>query len=115
MAGKHEVVLTSQNFDTEVIKSDKPVLVDFWAPWCGPCRFIAPVVEELAEEFASSAKIGKLNTDDYPEIAGQFGIRAIPTLFIFHKGQVVEQFVGVQSKGVLRDKLKYYAGAVLAN
>ena len=86
------------NFDSEVIKSDVPVLVDFWAPWCGPCKMIGPIIEELAGEFDGKAKIGKVNVDDNQELAGSFGIRGIPTVMLFKGGEVVNQFVGLKPK-----------------
>ncbi len=86
------------NFETEVLNSDVPVLVDFWAPWCGPCKMIGPIVEELANDFEGKAKIGKVNVDDNQEIAGKFGIRGIPTVMLFKGGSVVESFVGLRSK-----------------
>ncbi len=102
-----EVQLTEQNFETEVLKSTVPVLVDFWAPWCGPCRIQGPIVEDLANEFESSkAKIGKLNVDDNNSIASQYGILSIPTLVVFKGGEAVEQFVGVQSKETLKSALE---------
>ena len=98
------IVLSNENFDL-VTGGEKPVLVDFWAAWCGPCRMLGPVVEELAEDFGDSAIIAKLDVDANPEIAGKFGIRSIPTLLIFKKGQIVDQQVGVVSKNVLADKI----------
>jgi len=88
------VVLTSENWKKEVIEADGPVLVDFWAPWCAPCRMIAPAVEQVAETFAGRATVGKLNVDENPEIAGEYSIRSIPTLLVFKGGQVAEQRVG---------------------
>ena len=88
------VVLTSENWKTEVMEADGPVLVDFWAAWCAPCRMIAPAVEQVADTYAGRAKVGKLNVDEHPEIAGEFGIRSIPTLLVFKGGQVAEQRVG---------------------
>ena len=105
------LALTSENFEQEVKNSDVPVLVDFWAPWCGPCRAIGPIVEELSEELAGQAKVTKINTDEQQQLAVEFGIRSIPTLMIFNKGEVVEQFIGVQAKNTLKDKLLYYANA----
>lgn len=93
------------NFDTEVMKSDVPVLVDFWAPWCGPCKAIGPIVEELAGEFGATAKIGKINVDDNQDLAGKFGIRGIPTVMIFKGGEVANTFVGLRSKEDLREAL----------
>lgn len=99
-------VLTDSNFQSEVLESERPVLVDFWAAWCGPCRMIAPVVEELAAEYEGRAKIGKLDIDNNSQVAMQYGIRSIPTLLIFKDGQVVDQVVGVVPKNVLVDKLE---------
>ena len=96
MANLHH--FDSKNFQDEVVGSDLPVLVDFWAPWCGPCKMIGPIVEELAEDFAGKAKVGKVNVDDNQELAGQFGIRGIPTVMLFKGGEVVESFVGLRSK-----------------
>ena len=101
-----EVIVTDQNFDAEVLKSDVPVLVDFWAPWCGPCRVLSPIVEKLAEEFAGKPiKVAKMNVDENQATAGGFGILSIPTLLFFKGGKVVEQLVGVQPEDVLRQKL----------
>jgi len=100
MAGK-VITLSESNWDEEVVKSDKPVLVDFWAPWCGPCRIIAPIIEELAEEFDEQIKVGKLNTDENPNIAMRYGIRAIPTVILFKSGDVVDTRIGVQPKEAL--------------
>ena len=101
----HPLEITDANFADEVEKSDVPVLIDFWAVWCGPCRMIAPIVEELAGEFQGKAKIGKVDVDNNPMIAGKFGIRSIPTLLIFKGGQVVDQIVGAVPKGSIIDKL----------
>ncbi|MBI1348075.1 thioredoxin [bacterium] len=97
MAG-NVVEFTDDNFETEVLQSAQPVLVDFWAPWCGPCRLIAPTVEELSNDFAGRAKVGKLNTDENPKVASSYGISAIPTVLLFKGGQIVDKFVGVQPK-----------------
>jgi thioredoxin 1 len=100
-----ETIFTDQNFDQEVIKNDKPTLVDFWAPWCGPCQMMGPVIEELAKEMEGKAKIGKLNVDENSEIAQKYGIMSIPSLKIFKGGQVVKEFTGVQGKDTLKDEL----------
>lgn len=99
------LTLTDQNFEELVLKSDKPVLVDFWAEWCGPCRMVGPVVEELAQELDGKAVIGKLDVDSNPNISMQFGIRNIPTLLVFKDGKMVDKHVGVASKMQLNEKL----------
>lgn len=96
--------LTSDNFESEVLKNSGSVLVDFWAPWCGPCRQIAPMIEELAKENPSTV-IGKVNIDDYPELAQKYGINTIPTLLIFKGGEVTDTFIGVRPKAQLQDAL----------
>lgn len=108
------VKVTAETFDNEVIKSSIPVLVDFWAPWCAPCRAIAPILDELASEFPGKVKIAKVNTDENQQLAMQYNVFSIPTLMLFQNGQVVEQFVGVQPKSFLRDKLNYYMTAAAA-
>jgi thioredoxin 1 len=97
--------INDTNFESEVLKSSEPVLVDFWAPWCGPCRQIAPLVEQLAGENAGSAKIFKLNVDDAPRAAQNYGVSSIPTLMVFKNGEVVDRFVGVQPKTRLQDAI----------
>ena len=94
--------VTDGTFETEVLKSDKPVLVDFWAPWCGPCRMVAPVVEELSEEYGAQVKFLKLNTDDNVNTAATYGIRSIPTLLMFKGGQPIDQIIGFRPKGDLK-------------
>jgi thioredoxin 1 len=97
--------LTDENFSAEVLSSKEPVLVDFWAPWCGPCRMIAPVIEELATENTGKLKVGKINIDDSPATAANYGVSSIPTLMIFKGGDVVERFVGVQPKNRLQEAI----------
>jgi thioredoxin 1 len=96
---------SDSTFQGDVLKSEVPVLVDFWAPWCGPCRAIAPVVEELARENQGTFKIGKVNIDDNPDVAMNYGVNSIPTLMIFKKGEVVDRFVGLQSKSRLQQAI----------
>lgn len=100
------IQLTNQNFAQEVLHSSIPVVVDFWAAWCGPCRVVHPIVQALATQFAGQAKVAKLNIDDYPEIASQYNIHAVPTLLFFHNGQVVDEVIGVVPQRQLAAKLK---------
>ena len=100
-----EITLTSANFEQEVLKSDKPVLVDFWAVWCGPCKMVAPVVAEIAEEKADVLKVGKLNVDDEMEIARQYGIMAIPTMILFKDGKEAAEFTGFADKETILAEL----------
>ncbi len=106
------ITLDDSNFEEEVINSDVPVLVDFWAAWCGPCRVIAPVIEELAEEFEGRIKIGKLDVDFNPQTAMRFNVRSIPTLLIFKDGQVADQLVGAAPKHQLTRRLEAVAPQV---
>ena len=102
MSATNIVTLTAVNFEQEVLHSPTPVLVDFWAEWCGPCKMIAPILDELASEYDGKVKVGKVNIDDHQAIATQYGIRAIPTLLIFKDGEVAEQVVGLRSKRDLK-------------
>jgi thioredoxin 1 len=100
--------VTDSTFEQEVLKSEVPVLVDFWAPWCGPCRMVAPVVEEIAEQYEGQIKVVKVNTDENPQIASQYGIRSIPTLMIFKGGDKVDMVVGAVPKTTLATTLEKY-------
>jgi putative thioredoxin len=108
-----KIVATEQNFAEAVVGASKqqPVLVDFWAPWCGPCRTLMPMLERIADDYAGRFTLAKVNTDEEQRIAGQFGIRSIPTVMLFHHGQVVEQFVGVQPEAAIRALLDKHLGA----
>jgi thioredoxin 1 len=105
MASLNIIALTQENFSKEVLQSTTPVVVDFWAEWCGPCKMIAPILDELAEEYGGRIKIGKVNIDEHQELATQYGIISIPTLLVFHQGQVADQIVGLRSKRELKSKL----------
>jgi thioredoxin 1 len=95
------LTITKDNFEQEVINSDKPVLIDFWAPWCGPCRMVGPTVEQVAEETTGTAKVGKVNVDEQPELAQAFSVMSIPTLVVMKNGKVAHSVVGVQSKNAI--------------
>ncbi len=99
------ITITDANFDELVLKSDKPVLIDFWAEWCGPCRMVGPIVEEIAKEFDGKAIVGKVDVDSNPNISMNYGIRNIPTLLFFKGGQIVDKQVGAVPKSVLANKL----------
>ncbi|MBM3204841.1 thioredoxin [Candidatus Uhrbacteria bacterium] len=106
-----EHIFTDENFASEVLQSSVPVLVDFWAVWCGPCKIMSPIVEEIAHEVdATKAKVGKLNVDEAQTIAGQFSVLSIPTFFVFKGGEVVEQHVGTTTKEILKEKLLKHIG-----
>jgi len=100
-----EMEFTDANFDAEVLKASQPVLVDFWAPWCGPCRMIAPIVAEISKEYAGKLKVGKLNTDDNQSVAVRYGVMSIPTVMIFKNGEMVARIVGAQPKQALTGKI----------
>jgi len=105
------IEVTDSNFENEVLKSELPVLVDFWAEWCGPCKMVAPVVEEIAKEYDGKVKVAKLDVDSSPQTAGKFGIRSIPTLLVFKDGQVVDQIVGAVPKRHLVEKVEKHVVA----
>ncbi len=101
MAGNDTLQFTDQNFEQEVLQSEKPVLVDFWAEWCGPCRLVAPTVDALAGEYAGRAKVGKLNVDENQSVTSRYNIRGIPTLLLFKNGEIAQQWVGATSKDAI--------------
>ncbi len=105
---------TDGNFQAEVLESDQPVLVDFWAPWCGPCKMIAPTVEQIAGEYDGKVRVGKVNTDENPQIAASHNISSIPTLLLFKGGQVVDQSIGVAPKQQLTAMLDKHVGSEIA-
>lgn len=107
---KYTVTLTDEAFENDVLDADQPVLVDFWAPWCGPCRVLGPTIDQLAEEFAGRVTVGKLNVDDNPETAARYGVRSIPTLLLIQDGEVVDQTVGVAPKEQLARTLEKVLG-----
>jgi len=93
-----DIHFTDANFDQDVVKSDIPVVVDFWAPWCTPCRIVSPIIDELAKDYEGKVKVGKMNVDDNPQVAGTFGIMSIPTVLVFKNGQPVKSLIGAQGK-----------------
>ena len=105
MASPSILTLTQENFSQQVLQSTAPVLVDFWAEWCGPCKMIAPLLDELADEYDGKVKIGKVNIDEQQNLAAEYGVRAIPTLLVFQNGQVADQIVGARSKRDLKASL----------
>ena len=105
MAGENVLELTDENFDEQVTQSDVPVLVDFWAEWCMPCKMLAPTIEEIAEEYGDQVKVAKVDTDESRESAMKFGISAIPTVILFKDGEVAKKFVGLQSKQDLKSAI----------
>lgn len=105
MAGNHVQTFTDASFDTEVLKAEEPVLVDFWAEWCGPCKMMGPTIDAIAAEYHGRAKVGKLNVDDNPATAGRYQIRGIPTLLVFKGGAVAEQIVGLTAKEKVQNVL----------
>ena len=106
------LVATELNFKAEILDSDKVGLVDFWAPWCGPCKILGPVIEELASDYAGKAVVAKLNVDENPKIAAQYGIRSIPSLLVFKNGKVVDQMVGALPKNMIATKLDEHIGSL---
>ncbi|MHB1660561.1 MAG: thioredoxin [bacterium] len=105
MASEKVLAFTDSNFDTEVLKSDKPVLVDFWAVWCAPCRAVAPIIDEVASDYDGKIKVGKVNVDENQVVPGKYGIRGIPTVILFNKGQVVDQIVGAAPKASFKQMI----------
>lgn len=102
--------ITDQNFDSVVMNSDVPVLVDFWAPWCGPCKMLTPIIEEIAEEYEGKVVFGKLNIDDNPKVASVYGIVSIPTILFVKDGKVIDQHVGLLAKGPMKKKIDTFVG-----
>jgi len=108
MDAVHPAKVTDDNFQSEVLESSQPVLIDFWAEWCGPCRMIGPIVEELAGELNGKVKVGKVDVDENPRVAMEYGIRSIPALLVFHEGKVVDSIVGLVPKNFIMDRLQSY-------
>lgn len=110
MAGSHTVEFTDANFDEAVLQSDRPVLVDFWAAWCGPCKALAPIIDELAADYDGKAKVGKVDTDANREVSVRFSVSAIPTVILFNKGEIVQKFVGLRGKKEFQTALDRLSG-----
>lgn len=110
MSTPNIITLTQENFTKEVTESPSPILVDFWAEWCGPCKMLAPILDELAADYDGRVRIGKVNIDEHNQLGAQFNIQSIPTLLLFNKGQVTEQLVGLRSKKDLKARLDRVAG-----
>lgn len=105
MAGSNTLEFTEENFEAEVMGSEQPVLVDFWAPWCAPCRAVGPTVDAVADEYAGKAKVGKVNIDEHPGIASKFGVQSIPTIIVVKGGEVTSTFVGIRDQETLSEAL----------
>ena len=105
---KYTITIKDDNFESEVIQSDIPVLVDFWAEWCGPCKVIGPTIDSLAADYKGRVKVAKLNVDDNPQLAGRFGVRSIPTLIVFKDGQAQQSVIGIKPKGQLAELIEHY-------
>ena len=105
------LTLTGSNFEDAIKQADTPILIDFWAEWCGPCRMVTPVLEKLADEYAGKARVGKVNVDEQSGLAAKFGVRSIPTLLLFKEGKVVEQFIGATTRDVLAGLIDKYVSA----
>ena len=101
-----EIIITEENFENEVLNSDKPVLVDFWASWCGPCRMLGPIIEEIANDYEGKVKVGKVNVDEQPNLASKYGIASIPTVIVFKNGKPEKTLVGLRSKNEIENMIK---------
>ena len=103
MANENVLVVTKDNFEQEVLKSDKPILLDFWAPWCGPCRAVSPLMDQIADEFEGKARVGKVNVDEQPELSQKFRVMSIPTVMLFKDGEMKEKIIGARTKEEFSD------------